>query len=537
MSVRVRFAPSPTGNVHIGNIRVALFNWLYARHHKGTFLLRVEDTDRERSTPAAIRNLLEVMDWLGLDVDEAPFYQSEQVEAHQAAARRLLEEGRAYEVPGEGGATAIAFRIPFDTTGVPEVRDVDVAEIAVHPDEPVAISAKGVSFAGVSKKGKPVPQAACLAGFQGLEVFDAGGTRLYALEDELATVLSGEKTASVENASLMRFRRRVVTFQDQIKGELSKPLDSLKDVVVLRSDGSPVFHLANVCDDAAQTVTHIIRGDDHVENTYRHVLLYRALGLTPPVYAHLPMIVNEQGKPYSKRDGDAFVGEFRQKGYLPDALANYLALLGWSPGDDREILSREEMVEAFSLDRVQQTAAQMDLRKLDNLNGHYMAELAFERFLDLAQGAARSFDWYPGDDEPQFRTVAALLQSRTKKLTDVASWGHFFRDLPEYDEKALRKFVGKEGVPAALLELADRLSEIEWTPAAVEQAVHAVTEEHGIKQGKLNQPLRVAVTGTTVGAGVFETLAVLGRERSLERVRHAATRPASGAEAGTETGG
>lgn len=524
MSDRVRFAPSPTGNVHIGNIRVALFNWLYARHNGGAFLLRVEDTDRERSTPEAIQNLLEVMDWLGLDVDEEPLYQSTQVDAHLAAARHLLEGGAAYELGKEGGPQAVAFRIPYDAAAYPEISPVGPAELPVHPDQPVSVSAAGLNFAGVSKKGKPVPQAACLAGFMELEILDADGNVLFRLNDNLEAVLRGESVADVTGAAKLRFQRRTVTFADQIKGELTKPLDSMKDVVIVRSDGSPVFHLANVCDDAEQQVTHIIRGDDHVENTYRHVLLFRALGLTPPAYAHLPMIVNEQGKPYSKRDGDAFVGDFRAKGYLPEALINYLALLGWSPGDDREKMTRREMVEAFTLDRVQETPAQMDLRKLDNLNGRYIAELDFDAFQQFARDAARDCEWYPGDGDLLFRTVAELLQSRTKKLTDVAGWGHFFQELPEYDEKAAAKVLGKTEVCAALADLANRLAGIdEWTPEAIEQVVHEVTDAHDIKQGKLNQPLRVAATGSTIGAGVFETLEIIGRDRALKRIRHAVT--------------
>ncbi len=523
MSARVRFAPSPTGNVHIGNIRVALFNWLFARHHGGAFLLRVEDTDRERSTPQAIDNLLEVMRWLELDYDEPPFYQSEQVEAHLEAAQSLRRCGAAYELGEDDGPRALAFRIPYDDADYPEIQPVGPAEIAVHPDQPVSVSLAGLTFAGVSKKGKPVPQAGCLAGFRDLEVLDADGAVLYRLNDELEAILNGKTAAEIPGAAKLRFERRRVTFHDDIKDELSKPLDSMKDVVIVRSDGSPVFHLANVCDDAAQQVTHIIRGDDHVENTYRHVLLFRALGMTPPTYAHLPMIVNQQGKPYSKRDGDAFAGDFRAKGYLPAALTNYLALLGWSPGDDREKMTRAEMVEAFTLDRVQQTAAQMDLRKLENLNGQYIAELDFDSFLTLAQDAARALPWYPGDDDSQFHDVAQMLQSRTKKLTDVSEWQHFFRELPEYDEKAARKFLGKPEVCAALADLANRLAASEWTAEAIENTVHETTDAHDIKQGKLNQPLRIAATGTTIGAGVFETLELLGRDRALKRIRHAVT--------------
>ena len=238
-TVRVRFAPSPTGNVHIGNIRAAIFNWLFARHEGGAFLLRIEDTDRERSTPDAIENLLDAMDWLGLDFDEEPLYQSSRLEAYREAAERLIEGGFAYR-----------------------------------------------SDLGDPAKGEAV-------------VFRA---------------------------------HRTVVFEDLVKGRMRKDEKQMKDFVILRSDGTPVFHLANVVDDIHMGITHVIRGDDHVDNTFNHLLIYEALEAAPPRFAHLPMLVNDRGKPYSKRDGDAFVGEFREKGYLPEALFNFLALLGWSPG-------------------------------------------------------------------------------------------------------------------------------------------------------------------------------------------------------------
>jgi glutamyl-tRNA synthetase len=293
--------------------------------------------------------------------------------------------------------------------------------------------------------------------------------------------------------------------------------------VVVRSDGSPVFHLANVVDDITMGITHIIRGDDHVENTYRHLFLFEALGAPAPAYAHLPMIVNASGKPYSKRDGDAFVGDFREKGYLAEALFNYLSLLGWNPGDEREKMTREELVAAFRLDRVQQSSAQMDLTKLQNLNGQYLAALPLERFLEVVRPAAVAQPWWSAAGPARYEAVARLMQSRTKLCTDVAGWGYFFGDLPAYDEKAVRKFLGKAGVAEALEALAGALAGVDFgAAAAIEAAVAAVTVQCGIEPGRLNQPIRVAVTGCTVGAGVYETLQVLGREASLRRLGHAA---------------
>ncbi|NOY82451.1 MAG: glutamate--tRNA ligase [Kiritimatiellaeota bacterium] len=521
MSIRVRFAPSPTGHVHIGNIRVAIFNWLFARHENGAFLLRIEDTDRERSTPQAIRDLLDVLDWLGLEPDEPPLYQSARARAHREAAERLLDEGKAYRSAKGGQGEAVLFRIPWEIAAVPGVRRVGPVEWPVHPDRPVDIDAGGIRFARISKKGKPVPFAGCLAGFRDLEVFDSAGALRVRIEDWAGEILDGGKTVSVDRPGRIRFTRHEVGFHDLVKGALAKPVDSMRDLVVVRSDGAAVFHLANVCDDVFQQVTHIIRGDDHVENTYRHVLLYHALGRTPPAYAHLPMIVNAAGKPYSKRDGDAYAGDFRDKGFLPHALFNYLSLLGWSPGDGREAMTREELISSFSLDRVQEAPAQMDPVKLLNLNGRWMAALPFDEFRDTARRYAAECPWGTEVDEKFFGRVARLLQSRTKLYPQVCEWDYFFVDLPEYDPKACRKFLARPGVGPALRRLAERLAESSFTAEDIERLIHETTAEFEIPRGKLNQPLRVALTGRTVGAGIYETAELLGRERAMRRLEYA----------------
>jgi glutamyl-tRNA synthetase len=522
MTLRVRFAPSPTGNVHIGNIRAAIFNWLFARHENGTFLLRIEDTDRERSTPEAIRNLLDVMTWLGLDCDETPLYQTSQAHAHCQAADLLVADGHAYRyAKGDSSTEAILFRIPVHADALPGVSTAGPVEIQTHPEVPLSCDISGISFAQVSRKGAPVPQAACYAGMRDLTAFAADGTCIFNLEDVLEQLLTGEKTCEIHGVAKLCFTRRQITYRDLIKGELAKPLDSLRDFVIVRGDGTPVFHLANVCDDITQGITHIIRGDDHVENTYRHIFIFHALGHQPPSYAHLPMIVNAQGKPYSKRDGDAYVGEFKENGFLPQALFNYLTLLGWSPGDDREKLTREELVSLFSLDRVQSSPAQRDMRKLENLNGRYIAEMPVTEFVAMARDIAQPYTWSKTADPEYFAAVATLMQSRTKRLTDIAGWEFFFVDLPSYDDTSARKLLNKQPEGKALQNLQQSLQEIAFNPTAIEDAIHKVTDALGIPQGKLNQPLRVAVTGTTVGAGVYETLALLGRDRVLQRLRTA----------------
>ncbi|NQU41266.1 MAG: glutamate--tRNA ligase [Lentisphaerae bacterium] len=519
MSVRVRFAPSPTGNVHIGNIRAAIFNWLFARHEGGAFLLRVEDTDLERSTDEAKATLREAMAWLKLDVDGEVMYQSQRREAHLAAAEQLKAAGAAYTLQrGKDEEAALFFQIPWT---IEAYETVGPASLDVHPAVPVTISRGGIQYAVLSKKGKPVDESGCLAGFKGLRLLDSTGECLYALEPSLEAVQAGQADFTVEKVVRMEFEQRQVVFDDLVKGRMTKPLDGIKDLVILRSNGSPVFHLANVCDDAAQAITHIIRGDDHVENTFRHIALYHALGVTPPAYAHLPMIVNAQGKPYSKRDGDAYVGDFQAQGFDPEALFNYLTLLGWAPGDDREKLSRDELVAAFTLDRVRSAPSQMDLRKLAHLNGQYLAELPLETFMPAARAALAQQEWGREVDEALFRSVCALLQSRTQVYPDVATWCYFFSDELTYDPKGVRKFLQREGIGQALAALRERLADESFEAAAIEATIRAVEIEHEVPEGKLNQSIRVAVTATTIGAGLYETMELLGRERVLTRLDYA----------------
>ncbi len=428
MSVRVRFAPSPTGPVHIGNIRVAIFNWLYARHKGGRFLLRIEDTDRQRSTPEALRLLFDALEWLGLQPDEPPLYQSSRSTAYQGAAERLLRTGHAYRADKNGKGECIFFRMP--------------------------------------------------------------GTDIH--------------------------------FTDLIKGELRKRAEDLQDFIIIRSDATAVFHLANVVDDIHMGITLIMRGDDHIENTYRHVALFRALGAESPQYAHLPMIVNTQGKPYSKRDGDAYVGDFRARGFLPDALFNYLALLGWSPGDNQEKLSREELIRLFTLDRIKSGPAQVDLRKLLHLNGQYMAELSPDTFVEGVRRQLAAWEWGRNLDAVYLRNVCALMQSRTKIYPQVEEWKYFFTEAFEYDEGAVRS-VFRRGTERDILVAAKaQLDALDvFTVEKVEQALRAVEARLGLDPGHANQPIRVAVTGRATGAGLAQTLALLGRSSVLHRLHRA----------------
>ncbi len=430
--IRVRFAPSPTGKVHIGNIRAAIYNWLYARHTGGKFLLRVEDTDLERSTPEAIEALFACMEWLGLDYDEPPVYQTKNLQRHLDCVQRLLSDGRAYECErtSRDGKTGkvVMFRMPKEGT---------------------------------------------------------------------------------------------LAYDDIVKGRMEKKAEDVPDFAIVRSDGSPIFHLANVVDDIDQGITHVIRGDDHVENTFKHLELFRALGAPPPRYGHLSMIVNAQGKPYSKRDGAAFVGEFREQGYLPEALFNYLLLLGWNPGDNREVLTRDEMVELFDIEKVHVTAARFDIKKLQWMNGEYIRRAPRETYRAKMLEKLREVGYAP-EEGPALDMLMDQMQVRTKFWNDIpAMAAPFFTDDYPVDEKAVEKRLRKPGVKELLLDLADRFERLEpFTAAAGEAMVKELSQGGGM--GPWVHPIRVAVSGRGEGIGLFEMCEILGRERTVARLRRAA---------------
>lgn len=431
-NIRVRFAPSPTGKVHIGNIRAAIYNWLYARHTGGKFLLRVEDTDLERSTPEAIQALLECMQWLGLDYDEEAFYQTKNKPRHMEAVEKLIASGHAYkcERTSRDGKTGEVVMFKMPTEGV-------------------------------------------------------------------------------------------IEFDDIVKGKMSKKAEDIQDFAIVRSDGSPIFHIANVVDDIDQGVTHIIRGDDHVENTFKHICMFKALGAPVPKYGHLSMIVNQQGKPYSKRDGAAFVGEFRDQGYLPDALFNYLLLLGWNPGDEREVLTKSEMIELFDLAKVHVTAAKFDMKKLQWMNGEYIKRMPKDVFTsELISRVNEAGMTIP--DGYDLSYLVDQLQIRTKFLNDIpGACKCFFSDDFEMDEKAVDKRLKKEGVKAILIDLVERFKAApEWNAIALENLVKELSQGNGM--GPWVHPIRVAVSGRGEGIGLFEMLQLLGRDKTLERLMNAA---------------
>ena len=314
-----------------------------------------------------------------------------------------------------------------------------------------------------------------------------------------------------------------LAFHDIVKGHMEKKAEDVPDFAIVRSDGSPIFHLANVVDDIDQRVTHVIRGDDHVENTFKHIELFKALGAEPPRYGHLSMIVNAQGKPYSKRDGAAFVGEFRENGYLPEALFNYLLLLGWNPGDEREVLTRQEMIELFDIEKVHVTAAKFDIKKLQWMNGEYIRRAPRETYRAKMLEKLREAGYAP-EEGPALEMLVDQMQVRTKFWNDIpAMAAPFFTDDYPVDEKAVEKRLKKPGVKELLLDLADRFAKLEpFTAAAGEAMVKELSQGNGM--GPWVHPIRVAVSGRMEGPGLFEMLELIGRDRTVARLRAAAER-------------
>ncbi len=459
-SPRVRYAPSPTGYLHVGTARAALFNWLFARHTGGTFILRIEDTDPERSRDDLIHGIERSLRWLGLDWDEGPFRQSERVHLYRDAADRLVADGNAYYC---------------DCTK----EQID-ARTAGDPD------------AGYDRHCRD----------RGLT---AGAIR-FRTPDEGAT-----------------------TVRDLIRGDVVFEHATLGDFVIVRSDATAGFLLSNAVDDVAMGITHVVRGEDLLPPTPRILLLRRALGTAEdPVFAHLPMIVNEQRQKLSKRRDSVAVEEYREQGYLPEAMCNYLALLGWSPPRDREILSLAEMVPEFRLEDVKPSPAFFDLQKLDYVNGEYL------RALPVATFVRESLPWLETDppwpperfDLAKFEAVAPLVQERVRKLSDVPGVVDFlFLEEPSVDPQAWEKGVTRvAAAPALLDEAIAAYATCEWHAPVLHDVTETIGASHGLKLGKAQAPLRVAVTGRTVGPPLFESLEVLGREPTLDRLRSARQR-------------
>jgi glutamyl-tRNA synthetase len=468
MSVRVRFAPSPTGYLHVGGARTALFNWLFARRQGGTFILRIEDTDVERSREEMTAAILDGMKWLGLDWDEGPFYQSQRREMHRATAGRLRETGKAYPC------------------------FCDPAELQERRKE-------------AEKHGA-------------VWEYDRTCLKLPA-EEVRSRVAAGDPHC-------LRFLvpEGTTAWDDRVHGPTSFANDTIEDFVLARSDGTPTYHLSVVSDDIAMGITDVIRGDDHISNTPKQILLYQALGERTPAFAHLPLILGPDKKRLSKRHGAVAVTEYREAGFLPEALFNFLALLGWSPGDDREFLRRDEIIRLFSFEGVGKKGAVFDEQKLEWLNGQYINAMPAAEIRDaIRPDMERAGLWGPsldGERREWFEKVLEALKPRSRKMGDLARGSRIFlSDDFEYEPEAAAKHLKGPETAAWMKALRQVLSGVEpFDEGATEAALRKSAEGLGIPAAKLIHPLRVALTGQAVSPGIFAVLVLVGRDRALTRI-------------------
>lgn len=456
--IRTRFAPSPTGYLHIGGARTALFNWLYARHHGGKFILRIEDTDQERSTEESTRAIFDAMTWLGLNWDEGPYYQAERIDRYQEAVRKLLDEGK-------------AFRCVCTPEVLEEKRKKALAEGR-----------------------KPKYDGTCR-----------------------------EKNIEWQPGSVVRFRTPptgTTTVNDLIRGVIAFSNDELDDLIIERSDGYPTYNFAVVVDDAEMGITHVIRGDDHLNNTPRQILLYKALGYNVPEFAHVPMILGSDKARLSKRHGATSVMAYQEMGYLPEALVNYLVRLGWSYGD-QEIFSSDELIRYFSLESVGRSAAVFNPEKLLWLNQHYIKEGDTDRLAALLCPFLKDRDLRV-TDKALVKNVVGDLKTRAKTLVEMAESGTFyFRDRLDHDPKLAGQYFDSDGRHSLLAILEELPALSNYTKEGVENMLRAVAEKRTLKLKNVIQPLRVALTGKTVSPGIDQVMITLGKDTVMARIRAA----------------
>ncbi len=500
--MRLRFAPSPTGYLHVGGARTALFNWLLARQAGGAFVLRVEDTDRDRSRPEHVDAILGGLSWLGIDWDEGPVFQADGLVRHRRDAERLLAAGRAY-------------------------RDFTAREDFERArDEAVA----------------------------------AGTGTVARLAREMAAEVSPEESrrrAAAGEPFAVRFLVPPGTteWRDLVHGRMGFDNDEIDDFVILRSDGTPTYNLAVVSDDVEMAITHVVRGDDHISNTPKQILLYEALGAPVPAFGHLPLILGPDGKRLSKRHGARAVEAFEAEGVLPDAMVNFLALLGWSPGTDEELLSRDDLIERFSLERVLKKGAVFDAAKLLWMNGQYIARMGAGEVAAVLRGVLGGGGGVGGDagraavgpgeggggagggveagepgpdaiplDDVAFERMAGALAPRSRTFVEMARLARpYIAPLDGYDAKAARKnwYRDRAGTVELLRAVLDGLAGTAWEAEPLEAALRGLAAERGVGAGKIFQPLRLALTGLPASPGIFDVLLILGRERSLHRVGRA----------------
>jgi glutamyl-tRNA synthetase len=475
-AVRVRFAPSPTGYLHVGGARTALFNWLYVRQQRGTMILRVEDTDAERNKPELVQGIIDGLSWLGVDWDEGPFYQSQRLDLYREAAKKCLANGSAF-------------------------RCYCAAEKYAGGDH----AADGST---VAEKVRRIARCSCRDG----------------------------KTSTPDVKPAIRFRVPAgkTVFADAVFGDREFDNEEIEDFVLLRSGkdgeewGMPTYQLSAVVDDVDMRITHVIRGADHLSNTPKQVLLYRALGAEPPVFAHLPLILGSDKSRLSKRHGATDVNMYRTEGFLPEAFRNFLALLGWAPGGDEEFLRTNELIEKFSLTNVSRTNGVFDRPKLEWFNTQYLQKLPIEELLpqveaELKHSGLWKQEWASGAAHEWFSKTVDLLRPRVRFLPDFSSWSRaFFSDEFPIEEAGKAKFWKDPKVPELLAKLADSLAALpEWNHDSCDHALRAIAEAEGVKAGLLINATRVAIVGQAVAPPLFETMVVLGQGRVVLRLRAA----------------
>ncbi len=463
--VRVRFPPSPTGFLHVGGARTAIYNDLLRHNLDGAFVLRIEDTDAKRSDEAMTQQILSALKWLGIAYDEGPFLQSARVEEHRAAAMSLLAKGGAYH--------------SFETQ-----EEIDIVRKEVL--------GRNENFR--YKTSFPAPSR----------------------EEVERRVEAGEPYAI-----RLRMPDEAVGWEDLVRGDVEFPADGLDDFIILRSDGSPTYHLSVVCDDINSGITHILRGEDHISNTPKHIALYRAFGEPLPEFGHMPLIMGTDRKRLSKRSGATSVEEFRDQGILPQALYNYLALLGWSPGDDREVMSRQEMFDLFTVERLVSSAAIFDYDKLAWMNSQYMFGEALDEILKHAEPFLEDAGLADADPD-RLRPVVDLYRPRAKNLKELAERiVPFFRDEIEYDPVLSKKFFKNPELPDHLDALTERYAAVEpFDIEGTEAALRTLCEERELKAGVLIHPTRMALTSAKAGPPLFDVVAAMGREESLRHLRN-----------------
>ncbi|MGM0444271.1 MAG: glutamate--tRNA ligase [Fibrobacterota bacterium] len=479
MTVRVRFAPSPTGYLHVGGARTALFNYLYARQQGGTFILRVEDTDRSRYREDALNEIFTSLEWLGLDWDEGPqkggdfgpYYQSERLDLYQKYARILVEKGAAYYCFCSSDRLA-------------ELREKQETDGAVSGYDR---HCRGIDPAEAQKR------------------VDAG------------------------EAHVLRLKipdNREIRFNDVIRGEIAFSTEGLDDFVLMKTDGYPTYHMANIVDDHTMEITHVLRGDEWINSAPKHELLYEAFGWQPPVWVHLPIILAESGGKLSKRKGAASVMDYSKKGILPEALFNFLALLGWGAGDDVELMDRDELIRRFSLEAISAKGSVFDNTKLEWMNSQYLKDADPARLIDrvrrdLIEGGIES------PDESLLTQAVPLLQSRCRTVREIAPMAEFLFKAPvDYpvDNKKVRKAFRKEGVADMLIEISRDFESLQpFTAESVEAYLQAYMKEHELGFGRVALPVRIAVTGVPGGPSLFEIIELLGRQAVAERLKTCST--------------